>query len=92
VCILIPDDRLLTAMHEDSVRLYCTVPTWSPSSDICMELRSASPYRIDAGIPGIDLHDLNTLRSRSLHFIHDLVNSLRESGVRRKMERQSQHD
>jgi hypothetical protein len=32
--------------------------------------------------PDLDLHDLNTLRSRSLHFIHDLVNSLRESGVR----------
>ncbi|KAI0308205.1 hypothetical protein B0F90DRAFT_1621768, partial [Multifurca ochricompacta] len=43
----------------------CTVPTWSSSSDIC-----------------IDLHDLHDLRSRSLHFIHDLVNSLRESGVR----------
>ncbi|KAI0285311.1 hypothetical protein BGY98DRAFT_945276 [Russula aff. rugulosa BPL654] len=60
-----PITELLTAMHEDSVRLFCTVPTWSPSSDIC-----------------IDLHDLNTLRSRSLHFIHDLVNALRESGVR----------
>ncbi|KAH9954429.1 hypothetical protein BC827DRAFT_1143838, partial [Russula dissimulans] len=57
--------RLLASTHEDSVRLYCTVPTWSPSSEI-----------------GIDLHDLYTLRSRSLHFIHDLVNSLRESGVR----------
>jgi len=60
-----PITKLLTSKHEDSVRLYCTVPTWSPSSDIC-----------------IDLHDLYTLRSRSLHFIHDLVNSLRESGVK----------
>jgi len=60
-----PITELLTSKHEDSVRLYCTVPTWSPSSEIC-----------------IDLHDLYTLRSRSLHFIHDLVNSLRESGVR----------
>ncbi|KAF8481944.1 hypothetical protein DFH94DRAFT_691578 [Russula ochroleuca] len=59
-----PITELLTSTHEDSVRLFCTVPTWSPSSDICL-----------------DLHDLNTLRSRSLHFIHDLVNSLRESGV-----------
>jgi hypothetical protein len=92
VCILIPHDRLLTAMHEDSVRLYCTVPTWSPSSDICMEWRSVSPHTIDTGIPGIDLHDLNTLRSRSLHFIHDLVNSLRESGVRGKIGRESQYD
>jgi len=40
---------------------------------------------IDPNMPGIDLHDLYTLRSRSLHFIHDLVNSLRESGVRRKL-------
>ncbi|KAI9512587.1 hypothetical protein F5148DRAFT_1162661 [Russula earlei] len=60
-----PITELLTSTHEGSVRLYCTVPTWSPSSEIC-----------------IDLHDLYTLRSRSLHFIHDLVNSLRESGVR----------
>jgi hypothetical protein len=35
---------------------------------------------------GIDLHDLHDLRSRSLHFIHDLVNSLRESGVRQRMQ------
>ncbi|KAI0003678.1 hypothetical protein BJV74DRAFT_810918 [Russula compacta] len=60
-----PITELLISTHEDSVRLYCTVPTWSPSSEIC-----------------IDLHDLYTLRSRSLHFIHNLVNSLRESGVR----------
>ncbi|KAI0257138.1 hypothetical protein BJV78DRAFT_1115544, partial [Lactifluus subvellereus] len=60
-----PITELLTSTHEDSVRLYCTVPTWSPSSDIC-----------------IDLHDLHNLRSRCLHFIHDLVNALRESGVR----------
>ncbi|KAI0033183.1 hypothetical protein K488DRAFT_48261, partial [Vararia minispora EC-137] len=46
------------------VQLYCTVPTWTPSSDIC-----------------IDLHDLHDLRSRSLVFIHDLVKSLRASGV-----------
>ncbi|KAH9982898.1 hypothetical protein BGW80DRAFT_1162179, partial [Lactifluus volemus] len=60
-----PITELLTSTHTDSVRLYCTVPTFSPSSDICT-----------------DLHDLHDLRSRSLHFIHDLVNSLRESGVR----------
>ncbi|EIM83409.1 uncharacterized protein STEHIDRAFT_123842 [Stereum hirsutum FP-91666 SS1] len=46
------------------VRLFCTVPTWSPCSETC-----------------IDLHDLQDLRSRSLLFIHDLVNSLRASGV-----------
>jgi hypothetical protein len=88
--ILILHERLLTSKHEDSVRLYCTVPTWSPSSDICMHLRLASSYRGEGGINdgtlGIDLHDLYTLRSRSLHFIHDLVNSLRESGVRVKLD------
>ncbi len=84
--ILIHGNRLLTATHEDSVRLYCTVPTWPPSSDICMKWRSESlPHIIDTDISGIDLHDLNTLRSRSLHFIHDLVNSLRESGVRGRL-------
>lgn len=51
-----------------------------------MELRSVSPHIIDRDIPGIDLHDLNTLRSRSLHFIHDLVNSLRESGVSKNLD------
>lgn len=30
---------------------------------------------------GLDLHDLNHLRSKSLMLIHDLVNSLRSSGV-----------
>jgi hypothetical protein len=34
---------------------------------------------------GIDLHGLHNLRSRSLHFINGLVNSLRESGVRQRM-------
>ncbi|OBZ79005.1 hypothetical protein A0H81_01121 [Grifola frondosa] len=47
-----------------SVRLYCTVPTGCPSSDICA-----------------DLHDLHDLRSRSLVFVHNLVESLRASGV-----------
>jgi hypothetical protein len=84
-CLLTFDDRMLTSTHEDSVRLYCTVPTWSPSSNICMELRTVSPHIIDTDILGVDLHDLNALRSRSLHFIHDLVNSLRESGVRRNL-------
>ncbi|KAI0068195.1 hypothetical protein BV25DRAFT_1987014 [Artomyces pyxidatus] len=57
-------ELLVSSAHGESLRLYCTVPTWSPMSDIC-----------------IDLHDLNDLRSRSLHFIHDLVSSLRASGV-----------
>jgi hypothetical protein len=50
------------------------------TSDIALRLGI-----IDQNVPGIDLHDLYTLRSRSLHFIHDLVNSLRESGVRRQL-------
>lgn len=51
VCVRRPDrrlltsrHRLLTSKHEDSVRLYCTVPTWSPSSEICMDSLPASPY------------------------------------------------
>ena len=51
VCMQRPDrrlltshHRLLTSKHEDSVRLYCTVPTWSPSSEICMDSLPASPY------------------------------------------------
>lgn len=60
-----PTTELLSrSVHAQSVRLYCTVPTWAPSSDLC-----------------IDLHDLHDLRSRSLLFIHDLVESLRASGV-----------
>ncbi|KAF9568389.1 hypothetical protein CPC08DRAFT_757491 [Agrocybe pediades] len=47
-----------------SVRLFCTVPTWSASTDTCL-----------------DLHDLNELRSRFLVFVHDLLQSLRASGV-----------
>jgi hypothetical protein len=42
--LLTPHHRLLTSKHEDSVRLYCTVPTWSPSSEICMYSCLASPY------------------------------------------------
>jgi len=47
-----------------SIRLHCKIPTWSPSTDTCL-----------------DLHDLNELRSRFLLFIHDLLKSLRSSGV-----------
>ncbi|KAH9486935.1 hypothetical protein JR316_0001001 [Psilocybe cubensis] len=46
------------------VRLYCTVPTFSYSTDTCL-----------------DLHDLNELRSRFLPFVHDLLQSLRSSGI-----------
>ncbi|KDR84989.1 hypothetical protein GALMADRAFT_233523 [Galerina marginata CBS 339.88] len=47
-----------------SVRLHCTIPTWSSSTDTCL-----------------DLHDLHDLRSRFLLFIHDLLQSLRSSGI-----------
>ncbi|THH21553.1 hypothetical protein EW146_g13 [Bondarzewia mesenterica] len=57
-------ELLSRSFHDQAIRLYCTVPTWAPSSDIC-----------------IDLHDLHDLRSRSLLFIHELVESLRASGV-----------
>ena len=45
----------------------------------------------DEDMAGLDLHDLNDLRSRSLVFIHNLVNSLRESGVRRLVLGGSRH-
>ncbi|PPQ80847.1 hypothetical protein CVT25_001972 [Psilocybe cyanescens] len=50
------------------VRLYCTIPTFSYSTDTCL-----------------DLHDLNELRSRFLPFIHDLLQSLRSSGVSQRI-------
>ncbi|KZT65143.1 hypothetical protein DAEQUDRAFT_731767 [Daedalea quercina L-15889] len=48
-----------------SVRLYCTIPTACPSS-------SCECY---------DLHDLHDLRTRSLLFVHNLVETLRASGI-----------
>ncbi|PCH33645.1 hypothetical protein WOLCODRAFT_22144 [Wolfiporia cocos MD-104 SS10] len=48
-----------------SVRLHCTIPTTCSSS-------SPTCY---------DLHDLHDLRSRSLVFVHNLVESLRASGI-----------
>ena len=59
-----PFTQLILRSGKPAVRLHCTVPTWSPSSDICL-----------------DLHDLHELRSRSLLFIHDVLHSLRSSGV-----------
>ncbi|KAF5390272.1 hypothetical protein D9757_002937 [Collybiopsis confluens] len=47
-----------------AVRLHCSIPTWSPESNLCL-----------------DLHDLNHLRAKSLILIHDLVESLRSSGI-----------
>ncbi|CDO71577.1 hypothetical protein BN946_scf184911.g47 [Trametes cinnabarina] len=48
-----------------SVRLHCTIPTGCPPS--------SAAYA--------DLHDLHDLRSRSLVFVHNLVESLRASGI-----------
>jgi len=48
-----------------SIRLHCTVPTMCP----------ASPDSC------IDLYDLQALRTRSLVFVHDLVEALRASGI-----------
>jgi hypothetical protein len=64
-----------------AVRLHGTVPTWSSSSDICMFplLFNFMPLIQKSGL---DLHDLHELRSRFLLFIHDLLQSLRSSGVR----------
>lgn len=56
--------QLILRSGNYAVRLHCAVPTWSSSSDICL-----------------DLHDLHELRSRFLRFIHDLLQSLRSSGI-----------
>jgi len=56
--------KLVLQSGKSAVRLYCTVPTWSSSSDTCL-----------------DLHDLHELQSRFLLLIHDLLQSLRSSGV-----------
>ncbi|KAF8203661.1 hypothetical protein BJ912DRAFT_940654 [Pholiota molesta] len=55
---------LLVRSGTTSIRLHCTVPTWSSSTDTCL-----------------DLYDLHELKSRFLLFIHDLLQSLRSSGV-----------
>ncbi|KAJ7254113.1 hypothetical protein B0H12DRAFT_1184373 [Mycena haematopus] len=59
-----PFKQLILRSHTSDLRLYCTVPTWSPSSDNCL-----------------DLHDLHSLRTKFLLFIHDLVRALQSSGV-----------
>ncbi|KAJ7487597.1 hypothetical protein B0H11DRAFT_2230344 [Mycena galericulata] len=59
-----PFKQLIMRSHASDLRLACTVPTWSSSSDNCL-----------------DLHDLHQLRTKFLVFIHDLVQSLRSSGV-----------
>ncbi|KIK70987.1 hypothetical protein GYMLUDRAFT_33090 [Collybiopsis luxurians FD-317 M1] len=56
--------KVLVQSGSSAVRLHCSVPTWSPESNLCL-----------------DLHDLNHLRAKSLILIHDLVNSLRSSGI-----------
>ncbi|TFK41158.1 hypothetical protein BDQ12DRAFT_427511 [Crucibulum laeve] len=61
-----PFTKLLLILRSGrpSIRLHCTIPTWSSSTDTCL-----------------DLHDLNDLRSRFLLFIHDILQSLRSSGI-----------
>jgi hypothetical protein len=56
--------QVLVESGSSAVRLHCSIPTWSPGSNLCL-----------------DLHDLNHLRTKSLVLIHDLVKSLRSSGV-----------
>ncbi|KAJ3865473.1 hypothetical protein EV359DRAFT_80452 [Lentinula novae-zelandiae] len=56
--------QVLVQSGRSTVRLHCSIPTWSAESNLCL-----------------DLHDLNHLRSKSLMLIHDLVNSLRSSGI-----------
>jgi hypothetical protein len=76
------ENRLVLQSGKSAVRLYCTVPTWSSSSDICMFPWPSVNYVSPIPKSGLDLHDLHELRSRFLLFIHDLLQSLRSSGVR----------
>ncbi|KAF8168099.1 hypothetical protein B0H34DRAFT_684208 [Crassisporium funariophilum] len=56
--------KLIVRSGKVAIRLHCTVPTWSCSTETCL-----------------DLHDLHELRSRFLLFIHELLQSLRSSGI-----------
>jgi len=56
--------KLIVCSGTTDIRLHCAVPTWSSSTETCL-----------------DLHDLHELRSRFLAFIHDLIQSLRSSGI-----------
>ncbi|KAJ6519817.1 hypothetical protein C8R45DRAFT_36701 [Mycena sanguinolenta] len=38
-------ERLILRTHASDLRLYCTVPTWSPSSDICLDLHDLHSLR-----------------------------------------------
>ncbi|KAF9056158.1 hypothetical protein BJ165DRAFT_1522101 [Panaeolus papilionaceus] len=57
--------KLAIRSGKTAIRLQCTVPTWGASD--------STTY--------FDLHDLHDLRSRLLVFIHDLLHSLRASGI-----------
>ncbi|KAF8807405.1 hypothetical protein BYT27DRAFT_7241962 [Phlegmacium glaucopus] len=56
--------KLIMCSGTSAIRLHCAVPTWSCSTETC-----------------VDLHDLHELRSRFLIFIHNLIQSLRSSGI-----------
>lgn len=56
--------RLLGNKERPSLRLSCTIPSWSSSPTHCL-----------------DLYDLQDLRNRSIIFLHELLRSLRASGV-----------
>ncbi|KAJ6610913.1 hypothetical protein B0H10DRAFT_2058601 [Mycena sp. CBHHK59/15] len=60
-----PFKQAVMRSKPDAVRLYCTVPMWNSGSSGNC----------------LDLHDLHQLRTRFLVFIHDLLQTLRSSGV-----------
>ncbi|KAJ7630935.1 hypothetical protein FB45DRAFT_916972 [Roridomyces roridus] len=72
--------RLVMRSHVSELRLSCTMPTWSSSSDHCMSAVLSSS-NIDRSTPGLDLHDLHELRAVFIVFIHEIVKALRSSGV-----------
>lgn len=80
---LIAEYSRMISRSGHSVRLHCTIPTWCPASDTC-KFRFQPVYQTPHhNLLDGDLHDLHDLRTRFLLFIHNLLESLRSSGVGR---------
>ena len=65
-----------------TIRLRCTIPTWSSATDTCSLMHHGfAVFYWCKDSPGVDLYDLHELKSRALDLIHELLLSLRSSGV-----------
>ncbi|KAJ7786306.1 hypothetical protein B0H16DRAFT_1490008 [Mycena metata] len=68
-----PFKQLVMRSHTSDLRLYCTVPTWSPSSDNCLDLLDLHKLRTQFLI---FIHDLvQALRSSGVAASYVLVPS-----------------